>query len=86
MRTVSIRKLRNRTGVVVQDASRHGEIRVTDNGRGAAKIEPQTEIPEAPYFVRRKMSASFRRLDKSGKTGLGTNSTIIISEDREDRA
>jgi len=31
------------------------------------------------------MSRAFRRLDESGKTGGGTDSTIAISEDREDR-
>lgn len=39
-----------------------------------------------PYFVRRKLSKEFKKLDDSGKTGRGRDSTQLISEDREDRA
>ncbi len=86
MRTITIRELHNRTGELVREASRHGEIRVTDNGRVVAKIVPQAEPAKVPYFARRKPSAAFKRLDESGKTGRGTDSTRAISEDREDRA
>jgi prevent-host-death family protein len=86
MKTITIRELHGRTGELVRSASRHGEIRVTDNGRVVAKILPETEPAQVPYFARRKVSAAFRRLDESGKTGRGTDSTIGISEDREDRA
>jgi prevent-host-death family protein len=85
MKTVSIRELHHRTGALVREASRHGEIRVTDNGRVVAKILPQSDPPNIPYFARRKPSAAFKRLMASGKTGRGTDSTISISEDREDR-
>jgi len=86
MKTISIRELHNRTGKLVREASRQGEIRVTDNGRVVARIVPQTEASEIPYFARRKPSAAFKRLDDSGKTGRGTDSTIAISQDREDPA
>ena len=85
MKTVTIRELHSRTGQLVRAAARHGEIRVTDNGRVVAKIVPQTEVAALPYFARRKPSAAFKRLDESGKTGRGTDSTQAISEDREDR-
>lgn len=85
MKTITIRELHTRTGQLVREAARLGEIRVTDNGRVVAKIVPQTESAEVPYFARRKPSTAFRRLDESGKTGRGTDSTIVISEDREDR-
>jgi prevent-host-death family protein len=84
MKTISIRELHTRTGELVREAARHGEIRVTDRGRVVAKIVPQAESAEVPYFARRNPSAAFRRLDESGKTGRGTDSTIAISEDRED--
>jgi prevent-host-death family protein len=84
MRTVTIRELHTRTGELVRAASRHGEIRVTDNGRVVAKIVPEGEQAKIPYFARRRPSAAFRRLDESGKTGRGTDSTIAISRDRED--
>jgi antitoxin (DNA-binding transcriptional repressor) of toxin-antitoxin stability system len=86
MKTISIRELHTRTGELVRAASWHGEIRVTDHGRVVAKILPETEPAQVPYFARRKVSAAFKRLDESGKTGRGTDSTIGISEDREDRA
>jgi prevent-host-death family protein len=85
MKTITIRELHNRTGELVREASRQGEIRVTDNGRVVARIVPQAEAPEIPYFARRKPSAAFKRLDHSGKTGRGTDSTISVSQDREDR-
>jgi len=86
MKTISIRELHNRTGELVRQASRQGEIRVTDNGRVVASIVPQAQAPAIPYFARRKPSAAFKRLDDSGKTGRGADSTITISQDREDRA
>ena len=85
MKTVSIRELHSRTGELVRAAGHHGEIRVTDNGRVVAKIIPQSDPVEAPYFSRRRPSADFRRLEESGKTGRGTDITVGISEDREDR-
>jgi prevent-host-death family protein len=85
MKTVTIRELHTKTGELVRDASRHGEIWVTDNGRVVARILPQAEPAEVPYFARRKLSPGFKKLDESGKTGRGTDSTVAISEDREDR-
>ena len=85
MKTVSIRELHNQTGEVVRAAARFGGIRVTDNGRFIAQIIPLAETPETPYFARRKPSVAFTRLDNSGKTARGTDSTMAISEDREDR-
>ena len=86
MKTVTIRELHARTGELVRAASRLGEIRVTDNGRVVAKILPQAEPAEVPYFAQRKPSAAFKKLDEGGKTGRGTDSTLGISDDREDRA
>ena len=86
MKTVTIRELHARTGELVRQASRDGEIRVTDSGRIVAKILPEAEPAQVPYFARRKVSPAFKRLDESGKTGRGTDSTIAISEEREDRA
>ncbi len=83
MKTVTIRELHTRTGRVVRQASRHGEILVTDRGTVVARILPHIERRETPYFARRKVSVAFRRLDESGRTGRGTNSTIGISEDRD---
>jgi len=86
MKTITIRELHTRTGELVRQASLHGEIRVTQNGRVIAKILPETDAPQTPYFARRKPSRAFKRLDASGKTGRGTDSTVGVSEEREDRA
>jgi antitoxin (DNA-binding transcriptional repressor) of toxin-antitoxin stability system len=87
MKTVTIRELHSRTGQVVRAASRHGEIHVTDSGRVIAKIVPEAERVELPYFARRRMSRAFRRLYESGRLGAGgTDVTQLISDDREDRA
>ena len=86
MKTVTIRELHSRTGELVRQAFQHGEIRVTDNGRVVAKILPEAEPAEVPYFARRKfISPAVRKLIESGNTGGGTDSTQAISEDREDR-
>jgi prevent-host-death family protein len=82
MKTITIRELHYRTGELVREASRHGEICITDHGRVVARILPL----ELPNVARRKPSAAFKKFDNSGKTGQGTDSTISISEDREDRA
>jgi prevent-host-death family protein len=84
MKTVTIRELHARTGEVVRAAAHHGEIWVTDRGLTVARIVPERPRNETPYFARRKLSAAFKRLDESGKTGRGTDSTIAISQDRED--
>jgi len=87
MKTVTIRELHSRTGELVRQAFQHGEIRVTDRGRVVAKIVPEAEPAEAPYFARRKfISPAVKKLIETGQLGPGgTDSTIAISEDREDR-
>jgi prevent-host-death family protein len=85
MKMVSIRELHAKTGKLVRDASRHGHILVTDNGRTIAKIIPETNGTGAPYFAQRNASRAFSKLDASGKTGRGIDVTQLISENREDR-
>jgi prevent-host-death family protein len=85
MKTITIRELHARTGQWVREVARHGQILITDNGHTIAKIVPETQPAEAPYFARRKRSPRFKRLDDSGKLGKGTDSTSAISEDRKDR-
>jgi prevent-host-death family protein len=87
MKTITIGELHARTGKLVREASRHGEIRVTDNGRTIAKILPEAEPGQVPYFARRKyVSAAICKLIENGRLGQGgTDSTVAIAEDREDR-
>jgi hypothetical protein len=45
------------------------------------KIVPQAAAPGVPYFAQRKLNPSFRRI--MHKLKGGTDSTRIISEDRD---
>jgi prevent-host-death family protein len=85
MKTISIRDLHEKTGQYIRGAAQAGEIFVTDRGRTVAKIVPQLEPQEPPYFARRKLTAAFRKLMKGGKLGIGTDSTRIVSDDRDRR-
>ncbi|HEX4644844.1 MAG TPA: type II toxin-antitoxin system prevent-host-death family antitoxin [Verrucomicrobiae bacterium] len=84
MTTITIRELHAKTGRWVRKAAREGEILVTDRGHCVAKIVPQAERKETPYFGRRKVSPAFKRLSTGGKLRGGTDSTRAVSEDRED--
>ena len=88
MKVITIRQLHARTGQWVREVSRHGQILITDNGRTVAKLVPEAESADVPYFARRRfLSTAMRKLIESGKLGRGgTNSTIAISENREDRS
>ena len=55
--------------------------RMVKAGKTIAKIVPQTPTPEVPYFARRKLSPEFRRI--MHRLRGGTDSTQIISEDRD---
>ncbi|MBL9138205.1 MAG: type II toxin-antitoxin system prevent-host-death family antitoxin [Verrucomicrobiales bacterium] len=86
MKEVTLRELHARTGQWVREASRCGQIVVTDNGRPIARIVPETDGAEPPYFAARRPSKAFRNLDRSGRTSRGSDATQGISQDREDRA
>jgi antitoxin (DNA-binding transcriptional repressor) of toxin-antitoxin stability system len=83
MKTISIRELHEKTGSWVRQSAHYGEIEVTDHGKTVARLLPQVREPEVPYFARRKLSPAFRKLMERGKLRGGTDSTLMISEDRE---
>jgi antitoxin (DNA-binding transcriptional repressor) of toxin-antitoxin stability system len=83
MKAISLRELHERTGEWVRKVGQLGEIQVTDRGQPIAKIVPQTREPEVPYFARRKLTPAFRKLMASGKLRGGTDSTTVVSEDRD---
>jgi prevent-host-death family protein len=82
MKTISVRELHEKTGEWVRQAGRHGEILVTDRGKTVAKILPAAGLQANPYFSRRKITPAFRRLMDRGLLQGGTDSTQIISDDR----
>jgi prevent-host-death family protein len=83
MKRISIRELHEKTGEYVRSVSEAGEIFVTDRGRVVARIVPQQELPQVPYFARRKVTPAFQKLMKSGRLRGGTDSTRAVSEDRD---
>jgi prevent-host-death family protein len=83
MKRISIRELHEKTGEYVRSVSEVGEIFVTDRGKIVARIVPQHELPQVPYFARRKLTPAFQKLLKSGKLRGGTDSTRAVSEDRD---
>lgn len=85
MKTVSIRQLHEHTGKLVREAAHAGEIYVTDRGQIVAKLTPQPVEKAVPYFARRKLQQGFRKLLNSGMLRGGTDSTLAISEERENR-
>lgn len=85
MKTVSIRELHERTGDYVRQVAKSGEIYVTDRGRTVARIVPEQQVPEEPYFARRKLTRAFRKLLAGNQLRGGTDSTQTISEEREER-
>ena len=86
VKVISIRELHEKTGQWVRQARRHGEILVTDNGRPVARLTPEAPRMDVPYFSRRVLSPAFQRLSRSGKLARGTDSSVAISEGREDRS
>ena len=83
MKTISIRELHEKTGEYIRKAAKEGEILITDRGKTVAKIVPQEDTPELPYFAKRVFTPGFRKLMKSGRLRGGTDATRIASDDRD---
>ena len=83
MKTISIRELHEKTGAWVRETARHGEIVVSDRGVAVARLVPQAKESPAPYFASRPLSPAFRKLERSGKLKGGTDSTLLVSDDRD---
>lgn len=85
MKTITIRELHARTGRWVREVARYGQIIVTDSGQPVARLVPEHQAADVPYFAQRKRSAKFKKLDESGKMGRGVDATRAVSEDRDER-
>lgn len=85
MKAISIHELHEHTEEWVRSAAQYGELSVTDEGRTVARIVPQEPEDETPFFARREMTPAFAALLKSGALRGGTDSTRIISDDRDAR-
>jgi antitoxin (DNA-binding transcriptional repressor) of toxin-antitoxin stability system len=83
MKTISIRELHERTGAWVRKAMELGAITVTDRGRPVVRIEAVGAERQRNPFRERRVRPGYARL--RGKLGRGTDSSVIVSEERERR-
>ena len=81
MKTISIRELHEKTGECVRQAAQSGEILVTDSGKTIAKIVPVDESTERSSFKDWQPSPEYAAI--MDRPAGGTDSTQIISEDRD---
>lgn len=58
---------------------------VLDSLRNELEGRSRVEEPAAPYWANRKMRSGFKRLLENGSLDGGTDSTVIVSEDRSSR-
>jgi antitoxin (DNA-binding transcriptional repressor) of toxin-antitoxin stability system len=84
MKTISIRELHARTGAWVRKAVELGAITVTERGKPLVRLEAIPDPKTANPFRTRRLRPGYARL--KGTLGKGTDSTIIVSDDRERRS
>ena len=81
MKSISLRKLHERTGAWVRKAVKLGAIIVTERGKPLMRLMAVSDArPVKPYRVRR-LRPGYARL--RGNLGRETDTTAIISEHRE---
>ena len=86
MQTITIEELHTQTGEWISKAAEHDEITVTDGGKAVAVITPLVPKPRPPGhnpWKNRVLLPGFAELQK--RLVGGTDSTQIISEDRDGR-
>jgi prevent-host-death family protein len=83
MKNVSIRELHEKTGEWVRLAEAHEQIIITDRGRPVASLAPYREPAKRNRFRARKILPAYAKL--RGKLFGGTDSSAIISKDRDGR-
>ena len=81
MKTISIHELHEETDQWVRQAAQYGEILVTDSGKSVAKLVPMNDSPKRASFKDWQPSPEFATI--MHRPVGGTDSTQIISEDRD---
>jgi len=86
MKTISLRELHNDTGKWIRSVKDEEEIIITDRGVAIARMQPikKTSGKKLTWGTV-KLRPGYEALQKAGKLKGGTDSTIIISEDRSSR-
>jgi antitoxin (DNA-binding transcriptional repressor) of toxin-antitoxin stability system len=83
MKSISIRELHQRTGAWVRKATEQGSTTVTERGRPITRLEAIADTGPKNPFLTRKLLPGYARL--KGKLRGGTDSTTLVSEDRDGR-
>jgi len=83
MKTVNLEELDEKTSQWLRDAARYDQVVVTERGQPIATIQPARLASPTRKFNERKLLPGFKALMETGKLRGGTDSTIIISEDRD---
>lgn len=83
MKTVTIRELHEKTGHWVREAEEHEQIIITDRGRPIAALSPFRSPRRINRIANRKILPGFKKFQ--GKLTGGTDSTVLISNDRDGR-
>lgn len=83
MKTWTIEELDEKTGRWLREVGQHDQVVVTDHGRPLVNILSARPAGGKAGFGNRVLLAEYR--DQMGRLGGGTDSTAIISEDRERR-
>jgi prevent-host-death family protein len=81
MKSISLRELHERTGAWVRKAVKLGAIIVTERGKPLVRLVAVSDTRPANPFRVRRLRPGYARL--RAKLGRGTDSTVIISQDRE---
>jgi antitoxin (DNA-binding transcriptional repressor) of toxin-antitoxin stability system len=79
-KTISIGELHARTGAWVRKAVELGAITVTERGKPVVRLESVLDVRPTNPFRMRRLRPGYARL--IGKLGRGTDSTVIVSDDR----
>jgi antitoxin (DNA-binding transcriptional repressor) of toxin-antitoxin stability system len=83
MKSISIRELHERTGAWVRRAVELGAITVTERGKPLVRIEAVADARSRNPFRTRRLRPGYARL--RGTLRGGTDSSVIVSEDRDRR-
>jgi antitoxin (DNA-binding transcriptional repressor) of toxin-antitoxin stability system len=83
MKQVTLRELHENTGTLVREAVRLGGLIVTDRGTPIARIEPAVRQKGDRPFKHRRILPAYQELLDAGALRGGTDSTQIVSEDRD---
>jgi len=84
MKSVSIRELHEKTGEWVRLAEVHEQIVITDHGRPIASLSPFRQPAKRNRFRAREILPAYAKLRRN--LSRGTDSSVLISEDRDGAA